>query len=132
MEKVEITKLRRLNARIALDLRLLSSEEFAQVLFECAVDGHNGIYCAQIFAERFCKGFECDLSQDTIAILLSGPDNELYFDAIPNLDLWYLESEGNEYKLHIGESGDYFVYDNALLLLWEHLTGKGFWEEYQM
>ena len=43
----------------------------------CAVDEHNGIYTAQVFAERYPDFVIPELLPE----LLSGPDNEEYFDA---------------------------------------------------
>ena len=69
----------------------------------CAVDGHNGIYTAQVFAERYPA-----LIPDAgdLAVLLAGPDNDEYLDVYQLL--FPVETDNEVYEMN--ESGDVLVY----------------------
>jgi hypothetical protein len=69
----------------------------------CAVDGHNGIYTAQIFAKRYP---ELISDAEDLAILLAGPDNADYLDVYQLL--FPVETAGKIYE--INESGDILEY----------------------
>jgi hypothetical protein len=68
----------------------------------CAVDGHNGIYTGQVFAERYPD----ILDLDTQNILLAGPGNADYLETVS--DSFPLESYGRLFEF--GESGDILEY----------------------
>lgn len=68
----------------------------------CAVDGHNGIYTAQVFAERYPDIFDLD----TQSILMAGPDNEDYWEAVSGS--FPLKSYGRLFEYN--ESGDILEY----------------------
>jgi len=109
-------------------LKEQTAEELAQVAFECVVDGHNGIYCAQTFAERFPRS---NMSKENWLILKKGPYASFYYDTWNNVtDNW----EHEAYRIHLGESGDVFVYDENVINMWEAATSKtvdsDFWEEW--
>lgn len=68
----------------------------------CAVDEHNGIYTARVFAERYPDIFDLD----TQNILLAGPDNEDYLETMS--DSFPVESCGRLFEYN--ESGDILEY----------------------
>jgi len=68
----------------------------------CAVDGHNGIYTAQVFAERYPDFVIPELLPE----LLSGPDNEEYFDA--KCEEYILSKDNRLFEYN--ESGDILEY----------------------
>lgn len=122
------------SAKHAIKLLGMPKDEFADILLECVVDGHFGIYSGKVFAERYLKGFEekHNLDSRIVSDLLNGPKSgtdsleDYYFDALESLH--YVEIE--EYRLHIGESGDYFLYDSNLLELWERLNNCEFFADF--
>lgn len=72
--------------------------EFKQVLL---VDSHHGQYIPQVFAETvkrdLCKG----ISQEQWDILESGPENELYWDVMTEIEnTCEIVSEGDTYTLY--------------------------------
>ena len=119
------TSFQGINALDVLRMRDESVIEFSQLLFDCVVDGSNGIYSAQVFAERYLKGHYSNILDCDTKALLSGPDHPDYIEA--SAALYSYESLGN--RLYIGESGDYFLYDTNKVELYEALTGIAFWEE---
>jgi hypothetical protein len=68
----------------------------------CAVDNHNGIYTAQVFAERYPSFVIPELLPE----LLAGPDHEEYFDAKCEE---YIVSKDNR-LFEYNESGDILEY----------------------
>ena len=52
------------------------------------VDGCNGIYRAQVFAERYPKTCEYYVGAEGRQELLDGPDNECYEDTFEELNQW--------------------------------------------
>ena len=68
----------------------------------CAVDGHHGIYTAQVFAERYPDFVIPELLPE----LLSGPDNEEYFDA--KCEEYILSKDNRLFEY--SESGDILEY----------------------
>lgn len=116
----------KMSAKTALKLKGMSADDFAPLLFECVVDGHNGIYSAQVFAEHFCKDDSCGIDSECIDVLKKGPDDPDYIESIDELQHFRAYEGESLYHLHIGESGDYFLFDQNLLELWEALNSKEF------
>ena len=75
---------------------------------ECIVDGANGQYIPQIFAERFPEWFD-DIND--LQDLLMGPESDFYWETWDNV----LCSEHMDQFLTIGESGDLFICSPSLL-----------------
>lgn len=69
----------------------------------CAVDNHNGIYTAQVFAERYP---ELIPDAEDLAILMAGPDNDEYLEVYQSL--FPVETAGKIYEM--SESGDILEY----------------------
>jgi hypothetical protein len=69
----------------------------------CAVDGHNGIYTGQVFAERYP---ELIPDAGDLAILMAGPGNADYLEVYQLL--FPVETAGKIYE--INESGDILEY----------------------
>lgn len=108
-------------------LKTLDASKFAQELFQCAIDGHRGIYAPQAFTEHFPQS---NIDQEVWNNVKAGPDNnsELYWDDWTTiLDSWTYEG----YQIHLGESGDVFVYRPALIEMWECATNSTdlFWDQ---
>lgn len=68
----------------------------------CAVDGHHGIYTAQVFAERYPSFVVPEL----LPALLAGPDHAEYFDA--KCEEYILSKDGVLFEYN--ESGDILEY----------------------
>ena len=73
-----------------------------------AVDSHAGIYAWQEFVSQYdIRGVD----QEDLAILKSGPDNELYWEAASNVeDNGRVVVEGIEYRIEQDE--DIWLYDS--------------------
>jgi len=74
------------------------------------VDDHHGIYIPQVFCQQYEKTDQ--VSQTDWNICLSGPDNELYWEAWESiLDDWEAEEtdeSGKKYKIGIFQDGSLF------------------------
>lgn len=57
---------------------------------ELMVDSRHGIYCPQVFAQTVNRDMFPSIREKYWAILESGPEHELYWDA------WFYEVEGQE------------------------------------
>ena len=92
----------------------MKTEDYTQ----CAVDGHPGVYCWQIFAQRFPEGWE-GCAADTRDILLAGPDGEDYWEAVSEAeDGW----QWGEWTVLQSAYGDIvLIHEDAPLGAWECL-----------
>lgn len=124
--KLKPSDLWKMSAKTALELKGMPADDFAPLLFECVVDGHNGIYSAQVFAKLYCKDEKCGVDSEYVDILKAGPDDSEYIESIDRLQYFSACEGGSRYHLHVGESGDYFLFDANLLELWEALNDKEF------
>lgn len=81
---------------------------------ECIIDGHNGIYVPQIFAQRYAAANENRLSmQDDFAILKLGPDNDEYWETWDDmLNKFTLIENGKTYRLY-ESNGDLFLIEDG-------------------
>ena len=80
----------------------------------CIVDGHNGIYVPQIFAEGNARWREQGeahwiYDKEDEQVLLAGPNHECYFETWDHvLETAEFSQAGAEACLHLGKSGDLF------------------------
>ena len=79
---------------------------------ECLIDGANGIYVPQVFAQNF-EPEKWGVDAETIAILLAGPDHEQYWDAWGDVE-GYVERDWDGKRWVLCQDGD----------LWAQCVGK--------
>lgn len=129
---IDYSKINQIDAKAVFAFANLQSDQVAQLLFSCVVDGHNGIYCGQAFAENVLSRSSHSADKETVSALLAGPDSEDYWESVDLVQSAQINSEttGRTHAIHVGESGDWFLYDSDKLNLWGLLTGKDFWELY--
>ena len=74
----------------------------------CIVDGCHGIYVPQNFAKRHDMA-SWHVAQDDVDILLSGPDNEFYWETWDDVlrDAYYVDGVGLRFTLE--QDGDLFA-----------------------
>ena len=78
-----------------------------KVYIGCAVDGHNGVYTAQLFAERTQYNNPMPFTAEQRDILLAGPEHEEYIEVAS--ELFPIETANIVYDYN--ESGDILTYE---------------------
>jgi len=78
----------------------------------CLLDSARGIYLPKMFARLYCV--HCgywEIDPENKAILLEGPENELYWEAWEAVlsNAKFTDAIGRTYFLYLGESGDLFA-----------------------
>ena len=79
---------------------------------ELFLDGNRGIYMPQAFAQCADRTKWHGVSYEEWAILEAGPDHEQYWDVWADVcsNAIATDSNGYTFRIHLGESGDVFIY----------------------
>jgi len=124
MTKKEMT----IAASVVDTLKGMCADDFAQDLFECAINGAHGVYVGQRIGEMFGHLMP-DLSQED-RLILCDSEHEYYCDVWSDADQLDIKApDGSIHNLYTTENGDVMCYAVKDLELWESVNDADFWEE---